>query len=197
MKIVPCFLVAHRGDVGPSGGARSHYDCNLRDAFAAHSRLVIKNSPEMFLVRKCAGLKREEDSAGVDEVNAGQMIVEGDFLRAHVFLDGHREVCAAFDGGVVRDDHALAAVDPSDPRDDSRAGTLIVVLLPCRERGEFEKRRASIEEGVDSVAGEHFSAFDVSLSVMLRSAFFNFVECLFQFRDEIFIVVGIFFELVG
>ena len=69
-------LVGHRGHIGASGGARAHHDGNLGDAFGRHPRLVEEDASEMFLVGKHLRLEGQERAARVDEVDAGQPVIE-------------------------------------------------------------------------------------------------------------------------
>ena len=126
MKIVPVprhdhRLVAHRRHVGAAGRARAHHDRDLRDPLRGHPRLVVEDPPEVVAVGEDLGLQREEGAARVDEVDARQVVLLGDLLGAQVLLHGQREVGAALHGRVVRDDHALAALDDADAGDDPGA----------------------------------------------------------------------------
>ena len=114
-------LVAHRRDVGAAGGARAHDQRDLRDPCGRHARLVVEDPPEVVAIREDLRLERQERAAGVDEIDAGQPVLEGDLLGAEVLLDRHRVVGAALDGRVVGDDHAGRALDPADPGDDPGA----------------------------------------------------------------------------
>ena len=49
----------------------------------------------------------------------GRWFSSGDLLGPQVLLHRDRVVGAAFDGGVVGDDHALAPGDPADAGDDA------------------------------------------------------------------------------
>ena len=82
----------------------------------------------------------------------GQPVLLGDLLRAQVLLHREREVRAALHGRVVREDHALAALDDADPGHDPGRRRLAVVELPRGERAELEERRARIDEPVDPLA---------------------------------------------
>ena len=62
----------------------------------------------MVAVREDVGLPRQVGAAGIDEVDAGQVVFARNLLCTQVFLHGDRVVGAALDGGVVGDDHALA-----------------------------------------------------------------------------------------
>ena len=85
-------FVGHRGNVGAARGARAHDHGDLRDAFGRHAGLVEEDAPEVLAVREDVGLKRKERASGIDEIDAGQPVVERDLLRAHVLLHGDRVV---------------------------------------------------------------------------------------------------------
>ena len=142
MKIVPGAaddhrLVAHRRHVRAAGRARAHHDRDLRDALRRHARLVEEDPAEVVAVGEDLGLQRQERAAGVDEVEARQPVLLGDLLRAQVLLDREREVRAALDRRVVRDDHALAALDDADAGDDARA------RAPARRRAPTRRARSA------------------------------------------------------
>src|SRR5688500_10400652 len=69
-------FVGHRRDIGTSGRARSHHHSNLRDALGGHPRLIEEDAPKMVAVGKHLGLEGQERAAGIDEVYAGQSILE-------------------------------------------------------------------------------------------------------------------------
>jgi hypothetical protein len=73
-------LVAHRGHVGAAGGAGPHHRCDLRDPLRRQSRLVVEDAAEVVAVGEDLGLQREEGAARVDEIDAGQLVLLGDFL---------------------------------------------------------------------------------------------------------------------
>ena len=102
-------LVAHGRHVGAAGRAGAHDQGDLRDAGRAHARLVVEDAAEVVAVGEDLVLERQEGAARVDEVEAGEAVLERDLLRAEVLLDGHRVVGAALDRGVVGDDDALGA----------------------------------------------------------------------------------------
>ena len=84
-------LVAHRRHVGAAGRAGAHDHGDLRDAGRRQPRLVVEDAPEVLAVREDLVLQRQEGAAGVDEVDAGQAVLERDLLRAQVLLDRHRD----------------------------------------------------------------------------------------------------------
>ncbi|MCY1229790.1 hypothetical protein D9M72_421770 [compost metagenome] len=115
-------FIAHGRHVGSAGGARAHHGGDLRDLCCGHLRLVEEDPAEVLLVRKDFVLLGQERSARVHEVDAGQPVLQRDFLRPEVLLHRHRVVGAALDGGIVGDDQHLAPVDEADPGDDAGSG---------------------------------------------------------------------------
>ena len=154
-------LVAHRRHVGAAGGAGAHHRGDLRDAAGRQVGLVEEDPAEVLAVGEDVVLHRQEGAAGVDEVDARQVVVGGDGLRAQVLLDGDRVVGAALDGGVVGDHDAVAAADPADAGDDAGGGHGVVVHAGRGERAELEERAAGVEQPVDPVAHEQLAAVGV------------------------------------
>ncbi len=154
-------LVAHRGHVGPARRARAEHERDLGNAGRRHARLVEEDAPEVLAVGKHVGLERQERAAGVDEVDAGQAVLERDLLGAEVLLDGDRVVGTALHGGVVGDDHRRPAVDRADPGEHAGARRAALVHAVGRERRQLEERRAGIEEPVDALTGGELAALGV------------------------------------
>ena len=100
----------------------------------------------------------------------GRRFCCGDLLRAQVLLDREREVGAALHGRVVRDDHALAALDDADPGDDPGRRRLAVVDVPRGERVQLEEGRARVDEPVDPLARRQLAARAVALDRSLAAA---------------------------
>src|SRR5207249_10929235 len=97
-------------------------------------------------------------AARVDGVEGRQAVLARDLLRAQVLLDRDREVRAALDGRVVRDDRALAALDDADPGDDARSGRLAVVHVPRGQGRKLEESAVGIDEPVDPLASRQLPA---------------------------------------
>jgi hypothetical protein len=129
-------------------------------------------------------LQRQERPARVDEVEARQPVLLRDLLRAQVLLHRQREVGAALDGGVVRDDHAFASLDDADAGDDSGRRRLPVVQVPGGERVELEERGAGIDEAVDALAGSELSAGAMPLRRLLAAALRHLCRALAQLGHE-------------
>ena len=124
-KIVPWFaddhgLVAHRRDVRAARRAGAQHRRDLRDARAGHPGLVVEDPAEVVPVGEDLVLHRQEGAARVDQVDAGQPVLQRDLLGAQVLLHRHRVVRAALDRGVVGDDDHSRPRDPADAGDHAR-----------------------------------------------------------------------------
>ena len=156
-------LVAHRRDVGATGRAAAHDQRDLGDGRGRHAGLVVEDPPEVVAVREHVGLEGKERAAAVDEIDAGQLVLERDLLRAQVLLDGHRVVGAALDGRVVRDDDAGRALHTADAGDDPGARRVVVVEAGGGQRAQFQERAAWVQESIDPLADRELATFAVTL----------------------------------
>ena len=161
-------LIAHRGHIGATGGARAHHRGDLRDAGLRHARLVIEDAAEVIAVGKDVGLHRQEGATRVDQVYARQAVLERDLLRSQMLLDRQRVVRAALDRRVVRDDHTGAPLNDTDPGDDAGRRHDAVVLVPGGERAEFEEGAIGVDKAVDAFACQQLAA-----GCMLRTSSFG------------------------
>ncbi len=151
-------LVAHRRDVGAARRAGAQDGRDLRDARGGEPGLVVEDPAEVVPVGEDLVLHGQEGSAGVDQVDAGQPVLQRHLLGPEVLLHRHRVVRAALDGGVVGDDDDLASGDPPDARDDAGGGSRPVVHAVGGERGQLQEGRGRVEQGVHPVAGEQLAA---------------------------------------
>ena len=148
-------------------------DGDLRDALRRHARLIEEDAAEVLAIGKHLGLQRQERAAGIDEVDARQPVLQRDLLGAQVLLHRHRKVGAAFDGGVVGDDHHLAARHPADAGHDAGARRLVVVHVGRRRAAEqLEEGRAGIEQAVDALAHRAACPGPRCRSIVFRAAAF-------------------------
>ena len=108
--------------------------------FRGELRLVVEDPTEVLAVGEDCSLLGEEGTAGVDEVDARQPVLERDLLGAQVLLDGDRVVRPTFHRGVVGHDHALVPGDPADAGDDACAGHFAAVHAVGRHRRQLEER---------------------------------------------------------
>jgi hypothetical protein len=120
-------LVRHRRDVGATRRARAHDHGDLGDPGGRQGRLVVEDSPEMLAIREDLGPMRKIGAPGIHEIDAGEPVLARDLLGPDVLFDRHRVVSAAFDGGIVADDHAFAAGDATDAGDDAGGVNRVLV----------------------------------------------------------------------
>jgi hypothetical protein len=122
-------------------------------------------------IGKHLGLVRQIGTAGIDQINARQPILARDLLGAQMLLHRHGIVGAALDGRIVADDHAFAALDAADAGDQTGAVNGVVVHAAGGERRQLKKRTAGIEQTQDAIAGQKFSARQMTLAGPQRAAF--------------------------
>ena len=108
----------------------------------------------------------------------------GDLLRSQMLLDGDRIIGAAFDGGIVRDDHAIDAGDRADAGDDSGGRRRVAVHAVRRERREFEERRRRVDQPVDAIARRELAALAMAFHDGRAAAGVGAGECDAQVLDE-------------
>jgi hypothetical protein len=154
-------FIGHRGHIRPAGGARAHHAGDLRNAGGREVGDVEEDAAEMLAVGKHVVLLGKVAAARVDEVDARQPVLRRDLLGAQMLLNRHRIVGAALDGGVVRDDHALAPRDAPDTADDRCAVHVAAVHAPGGELADLEERRAGIEQAAHALARQQLAPRDV------------------------------------
>jgi hypothetical protein len=124
----------------------------------------------VFAVREHLVLARQERSAGVDQIEAGQPVLTRDLLCAQMFLDGDRVVGAALHRRVVGDDHAFATGDSADACDHSGARALVAVHAVGGQRRHFQQWAARVQQTVHPVTRQKFPAAYVPFAGAFRSA---------------------------
>ncbi len=190
-------LVAHRRHVGAAGGAGAEHGGDLRDAGGRHRGLVEEDAAEVLAVGEDLVLLWQEGAAGVDQVDAGQPVVQRHLLRAQVLLDRQRVVGPALDRGIVGHDHDLASLDATDAGDDAGAGGVAVVEVLRRQRRQLQQRRARVAEPVHPLARQQLAACDVALACPLSPARRGALETLAQLGGETAVLGLVGLELGG
>ena len=97
--------------------------------------------------------------------------------RAQVLLDRQRVIGAAFHGGVIAHDHAFAALDAADARDDAGAGRIAIIHAVGGQRADLEEGAAGVDEALDALAGQQLAALCVAGKARPGN-----VETRFQYR---------------
>ena len=88
----------------------------------------------MITVGKHLILLGQIGAAAIDQIKAGQIVLAGDLLRPEVLFNGHREIGAALDGGVITHNHAFLARNPADAGDDPGCRNILAVHAKGRHR---------------------------------------------------------------
>ena len=149
-----------------------------------HARLIEEDAAEMLAVREHLGLVGQIGAAGIDQIDARQTVLRRDLLRPQVLLHRHRIVGAALDGRVVGDDHRLPAMDEADSGDEPGPVHVALVHAESRERADFEKGRAGIDQPGDALAGQELAAPDVALARFRRAALGRRAAARVEFVDS-------------
>ena len=142
-------------------------------------------------------LHRQEGAAGIDHVDAGQIVLPRDVLRAQMLLHGHRIIGAALDGGVIGDDDAFAARDAPDAGDDAGGMDVAAIEAVGGERRQFEKRGAGIDQQVDALARQHLAARGMPLARRLAAPAGHDLELVAKLGDQAAHHVGVAGKLGG
>ena len=124
----------------------------------------------MVAVGKDVLLAWQVGAAGIDQIDARQVVLAGDLLCAQMFLHGDRIVGAALDRCVVGDDDAFAPLDAADAGDQPGRRHRLVVDPVGSELAELEERRADVEQRLDPVARQQLTAPKVALTRLLATA---------------------------
>ncbi len=178
-------FVRHRRHIGAAGRARPHDHRDLRNPLGRHPGLVEEDSPEVLAIGEHLGLERQERAARIDQVDAGQAILERHLLGADVLLDRDREVGAALHRRVVGDDQDLAPGYAANARDEAGRRRLVVVHLERGERRQLEERRPGIEEPIDALAHGELALLAMPLEVFGSAAHPDDLGPLAKLGDEL------------
>ena len=190
-------LVAHRRNVRPARRARTHHHRHLRNPFGGEPRLVVEEASEVEAIRKDVRLLGKEYAARINQVHAGQMIFQRNFLRTDILFNGLVDVGAALHGSVVSRNNGFFAVDDTDTGNDARRRKLVVVHAVGGQRREFQKRSIRVDKLVDALTGQQFASFFMFFqgffAAFLRDAFHD--RAVLCQKGSIVAVVG--FKLLG
>jgi len=163
-------LVRHCRHVSAAGGAASHHDGDLRDAFGGHASLVEEDAAEVVAVGEYLVLARQVGAAAVHQIDAGQSVLLRDLLRPQVLFHRHREVGAALHRGVVRYHDALAPGDAADAGDNASGRDVAAIQAVCRELRQFQKWAAGVDQRAHAVPRQQFATPGVTLARRLPAA---------------------------
>jgi hypothetical protein len=163
-------FVAQRGDVGAARGARTHHHRDLRDAVGRHADLVVEDRTELAVVGKDVGHVRQKGAAAVDQGDAGQAMLPGKHLGAHMLLARHAVIGATLYRGVVGDDHAGPAGHQAHTGDDARPRRHAFVLVASRKLPQLQEGRTRIEQQLDAIPRQYLVASQMFGAHLLGTA---------------------------
>lgn len=130
-------FIRHGRHIGAARRAGTHDDGDLRNAGRRHIGLIIEDTAEVIAIRKDLVLVRQVCAAGIDKIDAREIVFRRDLLRTKMLLHRDRIVGAAFDRGIVADDHAVTAGDTADTRNQAGTRSLVAVHSVGRRRADF------------------------------------------------------------
>ena len=141
-----------------AGRGRTMHHGDLRQAHGRHARLVGK-----------AACAFDENLGGVVEVGAAafgeghhrQFVLHGDLLQAQGFLQPGGGNGAALDRAVIghhQHAHAADIADTGDQPATGGAAVLVVVEFVAGQAGQFQERRAGVQQQVEALTGQQLAA---------------------------------------
>ena len=163
----------------------------------AHYGVVAEDAAEIVGVGEDVFLEREKNAGGIDEINGGDVIFDGDVLRADDFFRGHREKRAGFYGGVVGDEHEHAAADACEAGDRACRGCAAPFFVHfVRGVGaELKEMRAGIDQLRDAFARGEPAFFVLRLDGFRAAALRDLRFFVLDLSDEIDDLAAVFGEV--
>ncbi|MNQ73676.1 hypothetical protein D3C85_884160 [compost metagenome] len=124
----------------------------------------------MVAVGEDLGLVRQVGPARIDQIDAWQVVLLGDFLRPQVLLHRQGEVGAALHRRVVGHDHDFAARHPADAADHARAGRFIAIHAVGGQLADLEEGRAGVQQALDPVARQQLAPRHMAVAAGVGAA---------------------------
>ena len=177
-------FVRHGRHISPACGAGAMHDGNLRNSSGRHLRLIIKNPPKMFFVGKNLVLQGQKSPAGFNQIQAGQAVFQSNFLPAQMLLNRHRMISAAFNRGVIGNNHAGDALNLANAGNDASTIDITGIHIPCSKLANFQKCRTRINEPIDACARQQLAAFQMPCAIFLTATASDNLRPLAQCRKQ-------------
>ncbi len=138
----------------------------------------------MIAIREHLVLVRRIRAARIHQIDAGQIVLGGNFLRSQMLLHRQWKVGAAFDGRIVADDHAIAPRDAADAGNQARSRCFVAIHSVGRGQSDLEKRCGWIEEARDAIARQHLAAGNMTLTRCRSAAVCGTRRCFLDGADR-------------
>ena len=158
-------VVTHTGDVGAAGGGVAEHQRDSGNTGRRQPGQIAEHPPARDEDLLLGGQIR---SAGLHQGNDRQSVLQGNLVGAQDFLHRPRVGGSALDGGIVGDQHALHALDHSDPG--HHAGPDVKVGAIGGQCAELEERGVRIDQQFDTFASGHLAASVMALNVFRSAA---------------------------
>ncbi len=185
VRVGLCVVVGYSRHIGAAGGAASHDHGDLRNPHRRQIRLIVEDAAEVLAVREDLVLAWQMRAAGIDEIDAGEVVLPRDLLGAQMLLHRHRKIGAALDGRVIGDDHAFLAMDLPDAGDDSGGDDVLAIEAVTGELRELEEGRAEVEQGAHAIARQELAACEMTLPRLGPTALLDALHLPLQIIDEL------------
>mmetsp|Transcript_43437 Transcript_43437/g.93053 ORF Transcript_43437/g.93053 Transcript_43437/m.93053 type:complete len:282 (+) Transcript_43437:1683-2528(+) len=141
----------------------------------------------MVLVRENLVLQRQEGAAGVDQVDAGQVVFASDLLSSQMLLHCHRQVGASLDSGIVGHEEHFSPMDEADASDDACGmGSTIIHAKGCQGR-KLQEGGSSIDDSLDSFSWKHLSPAAMLLDRLTVAASLGLCDAALELVDKVFV----------
>ena len=137
---------------------------------ARHIGLVVEDAAEVLAIGKDLVLIRQVGPAGIDQIEAGQIVLQRDFLGAQMLLYRQRIVGAALDRRIIDDDDHLTALDAADAGDDACSRNVAAIHVPGGKLADLEEWRAGIKQLSQPLARQQLPARLVPFACLVRPA---------------------------
>mmetsp|Transcript_53790 Transcript_53790/g.144009 ORF Transcript_53790/g.144009 Transcript_53790/m.144009 type:complete len:388 (+) Transcript_53790:617-1780(+) len=179
-------LITHCRRVRPSRSAHTANHRNLRDAHAAHPRLIVellstlneesrqhtlvRQVPASFLILCRLHHRVQLGPATIDDIDARKPIIHGDVLCAQPLSVANWMCNATLDRGIGAEKHALPPTHEADSCDKPTAVNTSSIHLPPSQRGELHERGAFVADFRNAVANEVLATREVQIFRLLWPA---------------------------
>ena len=190
-------FIGHCRHIGAAGGTGPHDHGNLRNTPGTHVRLVVEDPAKVLAIGKYLVLARQVGPAGVDQIDARQAVLLGNRLGAQMLLHRQRIIGAAFDRRIVGDNHAFHTLDAANTGNQPACRNILAVHLVGCKLTDFQKGRARIEQGVDTLARQQLAPRQMPLLRLLTAALADLSQQLLQLIDQLAHGVGVGDEVGG
>ena len=160
--------------------------------------MIEKYSPEVIFVWKYFVLVGQIGTAGIDQVDAGEVVLTGNVLGAQVFFDADRVIGAALHRRVVGNNDALDSINASDAGDDACPGHIVFAIhVVGGKLGKLKKGRTWIDQQIDTLSGQQFASSLMTCLIALATALFDLFDQGFQIIHQRLHLSGVVSEGVG